>query len=97
MNTGIREINDVFLMPEDGKPPQYSKAKNMLIIAIGADGQFYSLKKAAQMTEGSLKKAMTFAETTATDKKINSNSWQSIDSEFVKRSYPYSDFAPTIY
>lgn len=88
----LQTINDVFIMPKDGKCPRTSNAETNYIVAMGSDGEFYAAKSEASNTPESLSKAVHYSEKILDAKKINLANWQKMDKEFVEKSYPYSIF-----
>ena len=84
-------INDVFLMPTDGKIN--SNSGQTLIVAISVDGDFYSLKSIVNNTDKSLSSAMALTIKIYEAKKINLENWIKMDPLFIKNSHPYSSFA----
>lgn len=85
-------ISDVFLMPTDGKAPQFSTSEETMVVVITENGKFYSLKKRAKNTTEQLTKAYSLAESILDSKIINTTNWDLLDSQYVVNSYPYSAF-----
>lgn len=87
------EVKDVFIMPTDGLDPTKSQAPDSLVVVEGKDGHFYAYYGRVSNNSESLTKAVNFANRVLESANgIKRSFWNRLDTDWVKRSYPYCDY-----